>query len=70
MDNSTYCNLVKWVDIKGVELGGEVSGIDVISETDFDYVVVAIASFSARNNALKTLVKLGVDSSKIIYIGC
>lgn len=65
-----YCNLVAWVDKNYLkyQIGGlpNISNIDVISKTDFDYIVISVVSIQAAEQIRNELQEMGIDSKKII----
>ena len=66
IDLSGYCRISHWVDRRNMEIGNGTEDIDVISDGDFDYVVIAIRNENIRNEVAEDLIRLGVDKGKII----
>ena len=69
LKRTEYCNVVAWVDAKynldelkalGVE------SIDVITQRQFDYIVIAIERPDIVARVRESLVKRGIENSKII----
>lgn len=66
---TAFCHLVAWVDARfdSDELKGfGVESIDVITERQFDYLVIAIESMDTVNQVRAMLINRGIDAEKII----
>lgn len=61
-----YCEVVLWADRKYKELGEEVSSPELISQVEYDYVVIAIDSKFTSKQIYEYLINCGVSPKQII----
>ena len=69
LKRTEYCNVVAWVDAKydsdELKVLG-VESIDVMTERQFDFIVIAIEKTDIVDQVREMLVKKGIEDSKII----
>lgn len=61
-----YCELVRWVDKKWSALEGDIDNPELIRETEYDYVVIAISSADIVSVVKAYLKSIGVNEDKIV----
>lgn len=71
LKRTAYCRVVAWVD-KGYQdyqkVGmRNVSGIETITNIEFDYIVIAVSHMYLCEKIKKNLISLGVAENKIVY---
>ena len=65
LDMTKYCEIVYWID-KNYREESVISPEQFISKSDYDQVVIALASDVTRMEIKKWLIKQGVAAEKII----
>jgi len=70
IDNSKYCNVVKWVDslYQSMKIEGVVCP-DTINEEEYDLVVIATVKEKYALEIKASLLDMGVENEKIIWEG-
>lgn len=61
-----YCTIALWVDKNYYKLGNELSSPELIPQTIYDYVVVAVSSRKIRKQIYQYLLEIGVPDEKIV----
>lgn len=65
---SELFNLIGWYDKNYANLDNEVQSPELISEANFDYIIIAISNKKTANKIIEELKGKGIDSNKIIWI--
>ena len=63
---TSYCEIVLWTDINYEKMSDDVDSPEKISNTEFDWIVVAIMNIALRGNVVESLLERGVSIEKII----
>lgn len=65
---SKVYNLQGWYDKNYINFENEVRNPDLIPETKFDYMIIAISNKKTANEIIEEMKGKGIDSNKIIWI--
>ena len=61
-----YCQVVLWVDQNYKQSEKDISSLELIRETAYDQLVIAIADPNIRKRVYEYLNEIGVPTSKIV----
>jgi len=65
--NTGCCELVLWVDRNFKNLDSQVANPEIIKETSYDKIVIAVADKQMADSIKRYLLDLGVDDDRIIW---